>query len=119
MKIGYVNVFVTDLDRAVPFFQRTLGLELEAWDADHGFAAFSAGPVRLGLAVVRDEHRDLVGRHTGVGFVVADLEAEHARLASQVVAFPMPPERQSWGGFMATFTDPDGNVFYLDQRSVD
>ena len=27
----------------------------------------------------------------------------------------MPPTQQPWGGFMAMFTDPDGNVFYLDQ----
>jgi predicted enzyme related to lactoylglutathione lyase len=27
----------------------------------------------------------------------------------------MPPTDQPWGGFMATFADPDGNVFYLDQ----
>ncbi len=27
----------------------------------------------------------------------------------------MAPQKQPWGGFMALFADPDGNVFYLDQ----
>jgi predicted enzyme related to lactoylglutathione lyase len=31
----------------------------------------------------------------------------------------MPPKEQPWGGLMALFTDPDGNVFYLDQISDD
>lgn len=119
MKIAYVNVFVRDLDRAVPFYREVLGLHLENWDAEHHFAAFSGGPVRLGLAVAGEAHSDLVGRHTGVGFAVADLEAEHARLAARGVGFPMPPARQPWGGFMALFADPDGNVFYLDQRAGD
>ena len=29
--------------------------------------------------------------------------------------FTAAPERQPWGGFMALFADPDGNVFYLDE----
>lgn len=117
MKIAYVNVFVTDLERAARFYEQTLGLQPEALDTAHQFAAFTAGPVRLGLAVAGAAHADLVGRHTGVGFAVEDLEAEHARLAGLGVEFPMPPARQPWGGFMALFADPDGNVYYLDQRS--
>jgi len=39
--------------------------------------------------------------HTGVGFSVEDLEAEHGRLVGLGVGFPMAPTRQPWGGFMA------------------
>lgn len=115
MKIAYVNLFVSDLQRAVDFYQGKLGLKLENSSPEHGYASLSAGPIRLGLAVPGPDQQDLVGRHTGVGFDVADLEAEHARLAAQGVPFPMPPERQPWGGFMALAEDPDGNVLYLDE----
>jgi predicted enzyme related to lactoylglutathione lyase len=115
IQIAYVNVFVTDLERAIAFYRDTLGLELAHSDAAHGYASFEAGPVSLGLALPGDGQRDLVGRHTGVGFAVADLEAEHARLAGLGVAFPMAPARQPWGGFMALVADPDGNVYYLDE----
>jgi catechol 2,3-dioxygenase-like lactoylglutathione lyase family enzyme len=100
MKIAYVNVFVSDLERSIRFFDTTLGLKLVHSSPEHGYASLSAGAVSLGLAVPGDDQRDLVGRHTGIGIAVADLAAEHARL---------------WGGFMALFADPDGNLFYLDE----
>jgi predicted enzyme related to lactoylglutathione lyase len=118
MSIGYVNVFVKDLAGAVEFYQQKLGLKLELADAAHGYASFEAGPIRLGLAVAGDEQPELVGRHTGVGLVTGDLVADHARLEAAGVVFTVPPTRQPWGGFMATFADPDGNVFYLDEVSA-
>ncbi len=117
-RIAYANVFVRDLARACEFYEHTLGLTPQRKDIDHGYASFEAGPIRLGLAQVGDDQAGLAGRHTGLGFDVEDLEAEHARLAAAGVAFPMPPERQPWGGFMALMEDPDGNVFYLDQISA-
>lgn len=115
MKIGYVNVFVSDLARAVVFYRDVLGLPCTQHDEQFGYAAFSAGAVRLGIAEVDAEQETLLERHTGIGFVVDDLRAEHDRLAEAGVVFPMAPERQPWGGFMALFADPDGNVFYLDE----
>mgnify|MGYP000928136420 CR=1 FL=1 len=115
MQVAYVNVFVNDLDRAVAFYRDALGLTLEFSSEAHGYASFAAGPVRLGLALPGADQAGLVGRHTGVGLQVDDLEAEHARLSGLGVRFTMPPTRQPWGGFMALIADPDGNVFYLDQ----
>lgn len=118
MQIAYVNLFVSDLERALAFYQGTLGLALEHAAPEHGYASLVVGPIRLGLAVAGPEQRGLVGRHTGIGFAVPDLAAEHDRLAGLGVRFPMPPARQPWGGFMALAEDPDGNVFYLDQVSL-
>ena len=115
MQIGYVNIFVSDLDRAVEFYQTKLGFELKFQDADHGYASFQTGPISLGLAVAGDDQPELLGRHTGVGVVVDDLEAEHKRLVGLGATFAMSPERQPWGGFMALLEDPDGNKLYLDE----
>ncbi len=115
MHISYVNIFVTDLTRAIAFYRDTLGLTLQFSSPERGYASFAAGAVRLGVALPGADHADLVGRHTGIGLEVADLEAEHARLAGLGVRFTMPPTRQPWGGFMAMIADADGNVFYLDQ----
>ena len=115
MQIAYVNVFVTDLERAVEFYAGTLGFTLEHKAPEHGYASLATGSVRLGLAVPGADQQELVGRHTGVGLAVDDLEAEHARLSARGVRFPMPPSRQPWGGFMALCEDPDGNVYYLDE----
>ena len=118
MEIAYVNVFVSDLDCAIEFYQAKLGLKLLHSAPDHGYASFSAGSVRLGLAVAGSDQRELIGRHTGVGLAVSDLEKEHSRLSDLGVAFTMPPTRQPWGGFMALAADPDGNVFYIDEVTV-
>ncbi len=117
-RIWYVNVFVSDLGRAIEFYGSTLGLALRHADREHGYASFDAGPVGLGLAQVRADSAEapgLVGRHTGVGLGVADLAKAYEELRRRGVRFTMPPQKQPWGGFMATFSDPDGNVFYLDQ----
>lgn len=118
MQITYVNVFVADLEKATEFYRDKLGLQLQFSSPEHGYASFAAGSVRLGVALPGSEHAALVGRHTGVGFEVADLEAEHTRLSGLGVRFTLPPTRQPWGGFMAMISDADGNVFYLDQVSV-
>ena len=118
MQLAYVNVYVTNLERSVEFFEKTLGLGLQFAEKKFGYASFDAGPVRMGLAQIDPEDEDtraLVGRQTGVGFGVRDLVESHARLEAAGVAFPMKPARQPWGGFMAMFADPDRNVFYLDQ----
>jgi predicted enzyme related to lactoylglutathione lyase len=115
VEIAYVNIFVRNLETSVAFYRDILGLVPDRTDTGHGYASFRAGAVQLGLASVAGEQAALAGGHTGVGFSVGNLELEHARLTALGVRFPMPPTEQPWGGFMALFTDPDGNVFYLDQ----
>jgi lactoylglutathione lyase len=116
--IGYVNLFASDLDRAVEFYRDKIGLELQFAEKEHGYASFKAGPITLGIAVPGDDQKHLLGVHTGIGLVVDDLVAEHQRLVGLGVSFAMDPERQPWGGFMALVEDPDGNVLYLDEVSA-
>ena len=118
MRIAYVNLFVRDLDRALAFYRDALGLELRYASAAFGYASFAAGPIRLGIAVDRPDQGVLVGRHSGIGFEVDDLDAEHRRLVDLGVTFPMAPARQPWGATMALVADPDGNVHYLDQATA-
>ena len=114
LRLWYVNVFVSDLARAVEFYQNILGLELKFTADEHGYASFLSSGLGFGLARV-EPGSPLLGQHTGVGWGVRDLETSYAQLRSKGVHFTMPPTQQPWGGFMAMFTDPDGNLFYLDQ----
>jgi predicted enzyme related to lactoylglutathione lyase len=118
VRIAYANVFVKNLGVATEFYRDKLGLQPEFSSEEHGYASFAGGGIRLGIAVPGPEHGELVGRHTGIGLAVADLEVAHARMSSLGVRFVMPPTRQPWGGFMALISDPDGNVFHLDQASA-
>jgi predicted enzyme related to lactoylglutathione lyase len=116
LRVWYVNLFVRDLERAVDFYQNKLGLPLRFRDDRFGYAAFATPGAGLSLARVDpDDQGALVGRHTGVGLGVPDIHAAHAELAGRGVEFTMAPTRQPWGGLLATFRDPDGNVLYLDQ----
>ena len=112
-RVGYVNISVSNLDRSVEFFQQTVGLPLKFADSDFGYASFDTPGAGLGLAQTDDAAQ--LGRHTGIGFTVEDLDAEHAALTDKGVEFTRPPTKEPWGGYMAIFADPDGNTFYLDQ----
>jgi uncharacterized glyoxalase superfamily protein PhnB len=48
---------------------------------------------------------------------VADVELAYRCLRDRGVEFPGPPERQAWGGLLAHFRDPDGNVITLVGRA--
>jgi len=117
MEIAYINIFVSDLDKAVNFYQQALGLNLLTADPDFGYAAFEAGVIKLGLAVPGPDQQQLIGGHSGIGLAVADLDSSYRSLLEVGVRFSMEPTRQPWGGYMAMLEDPDGNSFYLDQVS--
>ena len=46
---------------------------------------------------------------------VNDIHGEYDELRRRGVDFLRPPEREHWGGWVATFRDPDGNVLQLLQ----
>ncbi len=117
LKIGYVNVFVSNFDKVRDFFTDIVGLECHLSEAEFGYASFNAGAVNFAIAQTDDSA--LVGRHTGVGFITNDIDAEYQRLTSAGVDFEMPPTTQPWGGILALFKDPDGNIYYLDPGHAD
>jgi predicted enzyme related to lactoylglutathione lyase len=116
--VGYANIKVSDLGRAIDFYQGVLGLRLLFRADEFSYARFDAGPVYIGLAAVErsdQNFQQLVGRYTGIGFVVPDIDAAYRELSAKGVRFRWQPADQPWGGRPATFEDPDGNVFYLDK----
>jgi len=46
---------------------------------------------------------------------VDDIHEAHAALVDAGVQFSRPPEQEPWGGWIATFADPDGNTLQLLQ----
>lgn len=61
--------------------------------------------------------RALVGRFTGISFAVDDINDSYESLRSAGLAFSGEPERQAWGGRLATIVDPSGNELQLVQYS--
>jgi predicted enzyme related to lactoylglutathione lyase len=117
-RLWYVNIFVTDFNRAVDFYEKRLGLPLRFRDESFGYASFQTEGAGLALARVdpkAENAKQLVGRHTGVGLGVEDIRTAYEELKGKGVEFTMPPSKQPWGGVLATFSDPEGNILYLDQ----
>jgi catechol 2,3-dioxygenase-like lactoylglutathione lyase family enzyme len=112
--IEAVRVFTTRLEEARRFYGDTLGLvELLADDA---MAMFDTGQAKLIVERIDGgdpEAAGLVGRFTAFSFTVPDMAAALSGLRDRAIAWRGPPERQGWGGILAHFTDPDGNVLTL------
>jgi catechol 2,3-dioxygenase-like lactoylglutathione lyase family enzyme len=121
MKLGFVRVFVSDFKRALEFYTKTLGMEIDYADETH-WAQFKSGEDISFAIELCDEKRaeqgsKLVGRFAGVTFMVDDIEETHQQLASKGVEFTGVPEKQAWGGTLLHLKDPDGNVLTLMQES--
>lgn len=120
MNLNTARIFVRDLSAARRFFADALGLALRTHDGARGYCLFDAGNVELVVeAVPADapaEAQALVGRCTGLSFQVPSVHVAHQDMARRGVVFTAAPERQFWGGTVASFSDPDGNQFQIVQR---
>ncbi|MBI4202632.1 MAG: VOC family protein [Chloroflexi bacterium] len=113
--IAGVILWTDDVERLAAFYRDMLGLPVHSVRPD--FVAFTLGGLRLS-----------VGRHDGVSgrsrdpyrvmvnLGVADIHDAYARMKQQGVVFLRPPAQEHWGGWVATFQDPDGNVLQLLQQ---
>jgi catechol 2,3-dioxygenase-like lactoylglutathione lyase family enzyme len=119
MELRTARVFVNDLEAARRFYASLLGLPLKADGSAYGYCVFQAGPTELVVEAVAadapEEERALVGRFTGLSFTVTSVAERHAHLSALGVPFTGAPERQAWGGVLATFQDPSGNELQIVQ----
>ena len=115
---GIAGVLIwTDAERfdaMARFYRDTLGLVPRTSKAD--FINFDWAGVRLSVSVhdrVHGPSREPF--RIMVNLAVDDIRAAHARLLAAGATFTRPPERESWGGQVASLFDPDGNLIQLMQ----
>jgi predicted enzyme related to lactoylglutathione lyase len=120
MNLNTVRVFVRDLDSAKRFYGEALGLQTSADGSGHGYCVFQAGAAALVVEAVPGDaapaDQDLVGRFTGLSFEVPSAAAAYRDLRSRGVTFTGEPEKQFWGGTLATFKDPAGNELQICEQ---
>ena len=122
MKFGFVTVFVTDFEKSLDFYTKTLGMEIDYTDKAI-WAQFKSGE-DVSLAIEKcdpgyvEQGSKMVGRFVGVTLMVDNIEEQYNRLAGKGVEFTAPPERQHWGGTLAHLKDLDGNVLTLMQEAA-
>ena len=109
-----VTLWTDNLERMFRFYNDTLQLPLHSRHDD--FVAFQLGEIRFNIGLhgnisglSQDPYR--IMPHLGV----EDIHGEHQRLLQEGVEFIRPPEQEHWGGWIATFKDPDGNILQMLQ----
>lgn len=112
-QIGQIAVTVHDLDRAVAFYEQTLGMKLLFRVPNMAF--FECGGVRLMLAIPEKSEFDHPA--SVLYYKVADLPAVHTALVARNVKFEATPhliakmpDHELW---MAFFRDSEGNLLGL------
>jgi lactoylglutathione lyase len=118
-RIGYVIVYVGDLDASIAFYRDVLGLPHRFTDA--GYAEFGTEAPRFAL-YERRRAEWLTGGPVSPGpaaevvLLVADVDAEAARLAAHGVPILSGPADRPWGHRTVHVADPDGFVVELAQE---
>ena len=110
------RVFCPNWNECVIFYKDVLELPVKFENEEMGWAEFDIGGVSLAIERYNpddDEYNDLAGRFVGISLSVKDINEVYNELSAKGVVFDAPPEKQPWGGTLAHFKDPDGNVLTL------
>ncbi len=116
MELYAVRIFVRHWSQACAFYSETLGLPERYRNDEIGWAEYDLGGPCFGVERIQPgdtEGEALVGRFVGISLRVGDIDDVYEALKTKGVQFMAPPERQDWGGSLAHFPDPDGNVLTL------
>ncbi len=118
MKLAAARVFVHQLTEARAFY-RAIGLAEEFCDEQHGVCVFDTGDSKFILerlsSTASAQEQSPVGRMTGLSFEVKDMQKSCQLLVENGVALVHSPEKQYWGAWIATISDPDNNEVQLVQ----
>ena len=113
-----VVLWTEQMEAMVLFYETVLELPLRSRRDD--FAAFTMQQgVRLSIGLhdrVRGRSREPYRVMVNLG--VADIHRAAATLRERGIAFTREPEQEHWGGWVATFQDPDGNTLQLLQGAA-
>lgn len=112
LRVWDVTLPVSDLEKAVDFYQNVLGFSLK-YHYSGDYAGFDCGGVEIGLAPAAMIKADEAG--ICLDFLVRDIDQVCQTLSGRGVGFIKEPHNTLWGGRIALFTDPDGNRLQLVQ----
>lgn len=119
--LGYVVLFVEDLDRTLAFYVDKVGLPVRF--RAEGYAELTVEGSKLALlarsrvpelAGNAHANRPAAGTHeASVTLLVEDVDRIHRELAAHGVAFLGAPKDRPWGQRTAYFIDPDGHLIEI------
>ena len=123
-KVEAMVLFVQDLAGCTAFYRDTFRLQYQGSDADA--SSFLLGDGLYLILLSPSGTADLLGTQVNdlkigggprglLAASVADVDAAYEELKAKGVTFVRPPTDQPWGLRMAFFTDPEGNLWEINQ----
>jgi lactoylglutathione lyase len=120
-RVGYVILFVADLERSTAFYRDVLGLPFKL--QGDGYVEFATEGSRFGLydrnrlGELTGQDAEAPGRPGGeVVFLVGDVDAEAERLRGAGARVLKGPLDRAWGHRTLHVEDPDGFVVELAEE---
>ena len=111
-RIWDITLTVSNLERAVDFYENILGLEKKYQFKD--YAGFDCSGVEIGLKTWGGMESPREGEPC-VNFLVDSLEEAFSHLKRNRVNIVEGPKETSWGGKFLLFKDPDGNILQVTE----
>ena len=117
--IKFVNVPVSDQDKAVRFYTEKLGFRVltdQPFNEKQRWIALGLPGADTGLVLFNtDDDAGRVGARQPISFWCDDVMATAKVLKDKGVAFTLEPKKEEWGS-VSIFKDQDGNQFVLSSR---
>lgn len=113
-RIWSITLPVSDLKRAIDFYEKTLGLNKKY---EYGsYAGFDCGGIEIGLRPTKKSN-EKGGKENvpSLDFFVEDVDATYEALKEKGVEFTRGPHEEPWGAREASFLDPDKNILTIVQ----
>ena len=112
LKTCRVNVMVSNMDKAIAFYQGKLELELINRYGEY-YAEIQAPDLLIGLHPITE--KTLNGNNITIGFGVVEFDSTIKELEAMGIKFRF--EEDGWIR-LAYFNDPDNNLLFLAERKV-
>jgi lactoylglutathione lyase len=118
-RIGYIILYVSDLDASIAFYRDVIGLPYKFTDA--GYAEFATEGTRFALYERRRAewitgHTVTPGAAAEIVLLVDDVDAHAIRLAALDTPILSGPADRPWGHRTLHIADPDGFIVELAQE---
>jgi catechol 2,3-dioxygenase-like lactoylglutathione lyase family enzyme len=110
--LNHVYYWTTNMNRAVEFYEKVLGLALLRREGD-SWAEFDSGSVHFALHGEVEEHALAPGVGGTAVFEVTDLDAARRGLEEKGVRFDEHVGEVAGYARFASFPDPDGNTVQI------
>jgi lactoylglutathione lyase len=111
LKLSSMAVVVKDGKKSAKWWSEKLGFEIRSGEGHW----ITVAPKGLAFELHLCENDPLEPGNSGIGFVAADVAAEEKKLRALGVHFTRPTTKSAWGT-SATFADPDGNEFTINEE---